>query len=48
MNDKKRNNGKFSRGRESNTVLKHDFEKNNKGLKNIEPKNFNYFLKISI
>ncbi len=48
MNDKKRNIGTFSRERESNAVLKHDFEKNSKGLKNIEPKNFNYFLKISI
>jgi hypothetical protein len=48
MNDKKRNSETFSRERESNTELKQDFERNRKGLKNIEEKIFNYFLKIPI
>jgi hypothetical protein len=46
--DKKRITETFSRERESDTELKHNFEKNSKGLKNIEAKFFNYFLKILI
>jgi hypothetical protein len=48
MNDKKRFTETFSRESESNTVLKHDFERNRKGLKIIMLKILNYFLKISI
>jgi hypothetical protein len=44
MNNKKRNSETFSRERESNTALKHDFERNRKGLKNIQGISFKLYI----